>query len=700
MAKFLISLCTFLFSVSCSLASNNLGDTPYDIISPIDSGQVSLTITEAQEKYADNKLPEALELLRTISPTMSFDSLSQEITFNNLIGSCYLRLGKLDSAQYFLEQTLDATSSHNYPKKYAYATSYLAMIAEDQGDLTKAIGLYNSAIEVLETQSDTFRLAATTNNLGLVYDKTGNITGALDHYYRALDLFSQLKHLRAEISINLNIGKVHYGIENYEDALKFFHAGLQKSIKGNVLNSQANALNSIGAIYLDLSQLDSAKIYLQKSLLIAEKTKNELTQSTTKNNLSKVYKNRGDYERGIKLNQEALSHAQGIQNLRSQIFAYYELSQNFKLKGDLRNYRENTRIAASMADQLGEPFLINKIQNELYLIHKDINPQKALLHLEKSVIYKDSLINKANLIEATKRDLQYKFEKEQLLQDQELQRVEDEASLNKVKLKQQRFTYLFILVVATLLLGSLLVYLNQLRTQKELAVQKSIVKSQKITQLEKEKKILSMNAMIEGQESERIRIAKDLHDGLGGLLSTVKAHFSNIQSEIQKIESLQVYDRAQKMMDEACDEVRRISHNLMPGALRLEGLQSAIELFARELGEAHDINIVVEAINFNSRMSESQEVFTYRIIQEALNNIIKHADAKDVLIQISETQEQYHFIIEDDGKGFDPLQIQSGLGLKSIQSRVDYLKGQIDIDTRLGVGTTISFHIPKDPLTA
>ena len=114
-----------------------------------------------------------------------------------------------------------------------------------------------------------------------------------------------------------------------------------------------------------------------------------------------------------------------------------------------------------------------------------------------------------------------------------------------------------------------------------------------------------------------------------------------------------------------------------------------------EMNAAHTFQVQVETIGFDSRMEESQEVFIYRIIQEALNNIIKHAEAKNVLIQLSETEDEYHFIIEDDGVGFDPLQIESGLGLKSIQSRVDFLKGNLDIDTREGIGTTLSWHIPK-----
>ena len=188
---------------------------------------------------------------------------------------------------------------------------------------------------------------------------------------------------------------------------------------------------------------------------------------------------------------------------------------------------------------------------------------------------------------------------------------------------------------------------NKLRQSKILRQQENLIQTQQIEQLEKEKKILSMNAMIEGQEAERSRIAKDLHDGLGGLLSTVKAHFSNIQSEIQKIEKINVYNRANELVDEACDEVRRISHNLMPGALRLEGLKTAVEHLGQEMSVAHSFTVRVETIGMENRMEESKEIFVYRIIQEALNNIIKHADATDVLVQLSETESEYHFIVED-----------------------------------------------------
>ena len=131
MTKFLFSLYFVLSYVAILSAYDYQGAS--DTASIIDSSEVRLVISEAQEKYADNQLAVALKLLRTVSPSISFNSLKQKATYNNLKGSCYLRLGKLDSAQYYLENTTEVVTSDDYPTEYAYATSFLAMIAEDQG---------------------------------------------------------------------------------------------------------------------------------------------------------------------------------------------------------------------------------------------------------------------------------------------------------------------------------------------------------------------------------------------------------------------------------------------------------------------------------------------------------------------------------------------------------------------------------------
>ncbi len=660
-----------------------------------DTAKISRIFNLAKLSYDEGELKETVSILTQLNPIIESSTTIQLGNFNNLLGSSFLRLGYPDSAQYYLRSTVDRLPSDIYPDEYAYAVSFLAMIEEDRGNLSESVLLYKEAIDIMEMSNDSFRWAATINNLGMVLDKRGELMAALDHYYRALALFAALKVDRALPSITANIGKVHYSLENDEEALSYFKLSLKHGIELNSLRSQANALNDIGAIYLDQKLLDSAEVYLVKCLSISEKLENKDKMSTVKNNLSKIYKFRNEYDRAIQLNKEALSHARNVKIKRPEIFALYELGENYHLKSDRATALGYYNKALSLANEIGEIYLIYQIHNALYKSHKDVNVNKALYHLEHVRANRDSIINKENLKTITQKEMQYAFEKENLLKEKKLDEMEAAAKINSLQVKQQRSLILILLLLSSLAISALVMYLQKSKSQKELAVQKNIIQKSEIEQLKKEKKVLTMNAMIEGQEAERSRIAKDLHDGLGGLLSTVKAHFSNIQSEIQKIEKINVYNKANELVDEACDEVRRISHNLMPGALRLEGLKTAVEHLGEEMSAAHPFSVRVESIGFNTRMEESKEVFIYRILQEALNNIIKHADASDVLVQLSETEEEYHFIVEDDGKGFDPLQIASGLGLKSIQSRVDFLKGSLDIDTKQGVGTTLSWHIPK-----
>jgi len=267
------------------------------------------------------------------------------------------------------------------------------------------------------------------------------------------------------------------------------------------------------------------------------------------------------------------------------------------------------------------------------------------------------------------------------------------------KQKREKNTLVASIIIGLIMLvGTIWFLFSHLKHKKQITEAELEIKNQKISELQKERKILSMASMIEGQEAERVRIAKDLHDGLGGLLSTAKAHFSNIQSEIQKIEKLKVYNRANFMIDEACEEVRRISHNLMPATLKLDGLKSAVEQLAEDLSDAHPFTINTEFVGFEGTMHEKVEIFIFRIIQEATNNIVKYAKASEVLIQLSESDDAYNLIIEDNGIGFDKTQTNYGIGLKSIESRVDYLKGTLDIDSKIDEGTTISIALPKNKI--
>lgn len=317
------------------------------------------------------------------------------------------------------------------------------------------------------------------------------------------------------------------------------------------------------------------------------------------------------------------------------------------------------------------------VENYVKMLKEREDYKSAYLWNQRNKVFKDSLDKLSNDKLIIELEEKYKSAEK----DKEL--IENKMTIQART--NQRNIFLSLGLVLTLL--SFLAF-NRFRSKQKLD-------ASRILHLEKEKKILSMNAMLEGQEAERLRIAKDLHDGLGGLLSSVKARLSKIMTEVSKIESFSLYEKTTEMVDDACDEVRRISHNLLPGSLRLAGLKTAVEQLGEELNESHSFEVKTEVLGYEDDLDQTTEVFIFRIIQEAINNIIKHAKAKIVLVQLSETDDEYHITIEDDGQGFDTQSDSEGLGLKSIRSRVEFLKGELDLVSNLGIGSTLTVHVPK-----
>jgi signal transduction histidine kinase len=319
----------------------------------------------------------------------------------------------------------------------------------------------------------------------------------------------------------------------------------------------------------------------------------------------------------------------------------------------------------------------------------------AIQYLNKYHAIKDS-IHSANALENI-RELEVQYN----TREKELALVK-EQELTRRRTWQRNFMILLAAAILWFSLFGILFFWNRSRLQKRITAQTEAIKNQQIQQLEQEKKLLMMSSMIEGQEAERKRIAQDLHDGLGGLLSSVKAQLNLIQHQVSQLESIDMYQKASNMIDHASTELRRIAFNMMPSALTKLGLREALEDLADTLRNDHQLDVDLQIFGLNGRLEETQEIMLYRILQELSNNIVKHANASKVLIQINRTDNELFLVVEDNGKGFDPhltkIDGDIGVGMKSLQSRVNFLNGDLDIGSETGKGTCITIHIPLDQL--
>jgi two-component system, NarL family, sensor kinase len=212
---------------------------------------------------------------------------------------------------------------------------------------------------------------------------------------------------------------------------------------------------------------------------------------------------------------------------------------------------------------------------------------------------------------------------------------------------------------------------------------------------EKEKQILAMDSIIQGQEIERSRMARDLHDGLGGMLSGIKLNLSSMKGNMMIHENdAQLFNKSIVQLDNAITEMRRVAHNMMPEALLKFGLTEAVQDYCDGISESNLVKMKFTQLGLNTAIEKPTEVILYRIIQELSNNAIKHATAKIIFIQLNKHEQGLTLTVEDDGKGFDANKTTKGDGLQNVQSRVDYLKGTMEINSKLGEGSSFTIEIP------
>jgi signal transduction histidine kinase len=223
------------------------------------------------------------------------------------------------------------------------------------------------------------------------------------------------------------------------------------------------------------------------------------------------------------------------------------------------------------------------------------------------------------------------------------------------------------------------------------------VHKRKLDTIQKEKELQLIQALMHGEEKERSRIAKDLHDGVAGLLAAVKMHFSSVDAKAVNIYQDDSFRRGMELLDIASGEIRKTSHNLMPEVLIMHGLDEALDRYCRSISN-NSITIQYDSLGKIDRFIESFELTVYRIVQELLNNILKHSQAKKAIVQVCQQADLLTITLEDNGVGFNVNSLEKdGMGLKSLRSRVESINGKMEIESAPGKGVSayLEFEIAE-----
>lgn len=571
----------------------------------------------------------------------------------NGYGIYYLETSQFEEAEAYFQKSYDyfkKSKKDTAPLGAATALSNLGVIAETKRDIEKAVRLKLQALDVWNATSFPERFNAVGNiyvSIGGLYSKEGQFDKAIFYTKKGI-----------ETRLNAKMKDVDLGI-SYIFLLNDF-------IRNKQLDSAANYIETVESL---VSELKSPLLYMRYY-----------------GSLGELEYERKNFEKALQYNKQLLSYAQQTQKIGYEISGFLAMAKCYQQLNQATNAITFFRQALSLSQKVNRiEGRKNALQGLADAYHQLNNDKLAFAYLTEFNALKDSLQTEDTKLKLNDIDTKY----------QTVQKENQILQLEKEKSRQNTLIYgLLAGLVAVAGIGGLM-YRN-VANQRKIARQESLLKENEIQQLQQERQLVATNSILKGQEEERTRVARDLHDGLGGILTSVKLTLGKVRGNFILPEaSTVVFARALEQLDLAINEMRRVAHSMMPEALVRYGLPDSLKDFCEDLNETGQIKVHLQVLGMENRLDSSVEVVVYRIVQELLNNILKHAQATDAYVQLVRRDEIVHLTVEDNGKGFDLKQAEhhKGAGMRNIENRVAYLGGTLDIQSTLGEGTSVEIEI-------
>jgi two-component system, NarL family, sensor kinase len=617
-------------------------------------------------------------------------------------------LKQKESVKKYYDETLLLSRKLNYSKGLAKCYYWMALYCKSAKDSIKLIAFSDSLI-LLGTLNPNSKYLTRSKAMGL--NLKGQYYNQKENYLKALPYFLEsLKYFESNLSedsedltkgnrkllhyLYNDISSLYLSISNQENALEFY--------KKNILFSQMdtsdylNVVESelqISNIYFEQKRYEDVKNCLKRIDKYMPNSEEIMLTMGYYRQKGKLFFTEQSYDSGYFNFKQALNYAEKVEHNNSISTCLYYLAQTcLKINKNTEAliYANRCLSLARLEDdkqQIAKALEVFSIYD-----YKIGNHKLAYDLLKQSIAINDSLFSISNNKQINTLKAVYETEKKEneifLLQSEKKTQASDikqKSTLNKILIGS----------AIGLILFSLLGYRNFKNKQKVSSQQQELQK-QKITELEKDKQLSAIDAMLQGQEEERSRIAKDLHDGLGGMLSGTKLSFINMKENLVLTpENATQFDKSLSMLDNTIADLRKVAHNLMPEALVKFGLQEAVRDFCNSIQSSTNLKVVYQPLGDNRKLSNTAEVFTYRIIQELVNNAVKHANATQIIVQLTTNNNKVSIAVEDDGKGFDAnaLANSKGAGMDNIKYRVQYFNGTIDTVTSVGNGTSVNIEL-------
>ncbi|MBL0049576.1 MAG: sensor histidine kinase [Bacteroidetes bacterium] len=594
----------------------------------------------------------------------------------------YTHLDAQQSATDSLEKTLlykELVDSSKLKILYQLSREYTFNAPE------KALESIEKTISLAQKLKKTKTVADALSLKGKVLKNNGDFARAIEVHLEALKMKESINDVLGQSISNNDIGVVYKSMKNYTEAMKYYRKSNQLANQANFGKGIANTLNNIGTSFFELRIIDSAIVYYNKALTKSEEIDDPACLATSYNNLGTIYGYKdapqialGYYLKCLEIDKSGSDSYGMILSMLNIGESYKEMKQFSKA---LEYFSQAEKICI---ENEAKPLLKDAYHSIGDCYEKMKEFDMAYFYLDKYSSLKDSLLNDESTQQIA--EMQTKFEAQK--KDLQIKNQIAELAVNKADAARKRILIYFLIGAALLTLVISYLLYNRYKLKQQALLDFEILKQQEIRS----------KAIIEAEENERRRIAQDLHDGIGQILSAAKLNLSGLEDKIslESLEARSQFKNAMDLVDESVKEIRTVSHNMMPNALLKLGLVAAVREFVQKLNTGEKVKIDLEVNGLNERLEPTTEAVLFRVLQEIVSNVIKHAKANQVSMQLIRHDTELTAMVEDNGVGFDTRKLNDfeGIGLKNIQSRIAYLKGKVHFDSTLGKGTTVVIEIP------
>lgn len=590
-----------------------------------------------------------------------------------------LELRDPDSAISLYKKALQQSIDIGYPDGAFNALMQMAILYREKDDYQQMQAKMQQAYGWAHKAKRKDAVAWWYNNMSDFYVSQGDYTTGASYLYKALQEIKKIPGPNiTAANINLGLGYLYKLMGQPQKAFALYSDAEQICIAGHFEYQLTGVYINKGAYYIDMHQPDSARWCFIQVMKLAKKQNLTDLIAMGHSGMGAALIAAGEYEMAVPHLRAAIDSAKRN---------YPEIARDASyILGDallhMHQYKDAERILLSA---LNETKSANTRYNYISCYTKLIRVykasgqyQKAMDLMDSVAALKESMTSEENTKAVSLMEVKYKTAEK----DKEL--AQNQLLIAKQKNRLTQKNILIASIVSGIALLCLLLWLRYRNIQNRERLQAEQIKA-----LQHENTISILRGVVQGEEKERGRLARELHDGIGGMLSAAMMRFMAMRHSNENIVKMPAYQDAMTMLEEIGDEIRKTAHNLMPTSLLKQSLPEAVLSYCHSVQQGSKLQVDFQCYGDFSQFSQDFKLNVYRIIQELLKNIVAHSHANRALVQLIVNDNLLSLTVEDDGVGFNKSEQAKGIGLHNLQARVAGLHGHCVIESEPGKGTSV-----------